>query len=200
MWIWEAQFKLCFILIFFLFSTFDSSAQKQKDPVESKNKVFLEEIAVARFSGRVLFLSDIKSKLIALRKFRCFGKKSLLINTFNLSQIPFPRIQNFNVRNLSRYKKLVDIVLTMEKVRSFAGSFGRRASMEEFLSKFLTSKCRLGPYIKWSSSQRDILGLELYLQDRFLNLPKTSKTKDGIGSFFQSFDKRYPHEWLVVFN
>lgn len=147
--------------------------------------------ALYRVDNHVVFLSEARTQIKELGKFRCLKKgwEGLKLTGLTKSDYPKYPLLPLNKKNLSEHKDFVLKYIRLQKIKNFA-KFQLVRIDDNVLRKINKKNCFRDGYKSWSKEVMELVKLELYIKSRYLN-NDGEKNEENLRSFLLTIDKKF---------
>lgn len=165
--------------------------------VSSNSYCSNKDIAIFRFEGKVIFVSDLNHNMDSIRTFRCFPFNSLLLKNTGLNKSSQKSLTKFNTVESSFNKRLkfLSKSIKLEKLIFFANK--QAITIDKSSINILNSKrCIKENFDKWPTYLQEMTRAEIYLRDRFVLGNKVKK--ESLQNFVNTIFNRTNHEMLIL--
>lgn len=157
-----------------------------------ESKPVVRDRALYRFENNVVFLSEAKSMVSQLNKFRCLRGdwNSLKLTGLTISQVPRLPYLGFTKKSLGEDREFLNKFISLQKLKSFAKEQIVKMSPEQ-LSRLNKSKCFPRGTSSWSAEVKDLIKLEFYIESRYIKKGITQKEQtERLKSFYKTITNK----------
>ena len=155
-------------------------------------EVHVKDRALFRYENRVLYLSEVRSMITQLNKFRCLKKDWVSLRLTKLSAKDYPILPKlpFKKSALNEEREFINRYISLQKIKSFAKDQLVKIDNKE-LKALNKTKCFPEGYGSWSEEVKNLVKLEFYIKSRYLDSSKTEEEREQrLNSFFSTIYKK----------
>lgn len=160
--------------------------------VAGLQRAYGKDRALFRFENQVIFLSEAKSLISELEKFRCLKPDWVALKLTKLSGKDYSKYPSLGFAKafLIKEKQFIERFITLQKLKDFAKEQLVKIDESELI-KINKSSCFPKGHRSWSAEVESLVKLEYYIKSRYIdNVKKDEDLQERLNSFLSTISRK----------